>query len=458
MQDVKASFFKNYLRGLLEFLVAPNRITWVIFDLISLPFIFIFFVWLSPKEVWGQFQPDLINAGITYSVFFIIIALGFGYYDKSQRFKMTFVARTAAVTCAISFVLTIAFVYLFFYKVFGRYNLIFGSLGCALISVLIRYLLSRFLISYPFRFIFLGRSNLTEEVIFFFRNQISTPKHYDFVGVIELNEESPDNEMQAKIKNDVAAVIINHNDLVRSEASLIALQALKLGARVTDDITFFAEIFERVPIGDQTRTWIIRESVQTHHFIRDISKRIFDIVFSAIAIVALSVPMLLIALLIKLTDFGPSFYFQKRHGKYGNPFVIIKFRTMRVGSSVAGGLTQHKDERVTWIGKIIRPLHLDELPQLWNILRGEMSIVGPRPEYFELLTKMNLITPLYELRLLATPGLTGWAQINQGYTMDSIDEIKLKLSFDLFYVCRHSLWLDMRIIIRTIFTLARRAR
>ncbi len=446
------------MRGLLEFLVAPNRISWVIFDLLTLPLIFIGFVWISPKETWGLWHPELINSGITYTVFFVIIALGFGYYDKSQRFKMTFVARTAIATCAFAFVLTLAFVYLFFYKVFGRYNLIFGSIGCALVSVAMRYLLSRFLLSYPFRFIFLGRSNLTEEVIYFFKNQISTPKHYDFVGVIELTDGIGDDEIKAKIKNDVAAVIINHNDLMRSEASLIALQALKLGARVTDDITFFAEIFERVPIGDQTRTWIIRESVQTHHFIRDISKRIFDMVCSLAAIIVLALPMLLIALMIKLTDFGPAFYFQKRHGKYGNPFVIIKFRTMRVGSSINEGLTQHRDLRVTWIGKILRPLHLDELPQLWNILRGEMSIVGPRPEFFELLTKMNLITPLYELRLLATPGLTGWAQINQGYTTDSVDEIKLKLSFDLFYVCRHSLWLDLRIIIRTIFTLTRRAR
>jgi lipopolysaccharide/colanic/teichoic acid biosynthesis glycosyltransferase len=103
-------------------------------------------------------------------------------------------------------------------------------------------------------------------------------------------------------------------------------------------------------------------------------------------------------------------------------------------------------------------LHLDELPQLLNVLKGDMSLVGPRPEAYEFAKRMSKALSLYELRYLARPGLTGYAQINQGYAMDSVEDTKLKLSYDLYYLCYHSLWVDLQIMLRTVFFLAKGAR
>ncbi len=162
--------------------------------------------------------------------------------------------------------------------------------------------------------------------------------------------------------------------------------------------------------------------------------------------------MLLSALLIKLTSRGPAFYTQTRLGRYGCPYTIYKLRTMTHDCESRSGpqwATAH-DPRITRLGRFLRRTHLDELPQLWNVLKGDMSLVGPRPERPEFIPALERAIPYYRQRLLVRPGVTGLAQIQLPADTD-LDSVRRKLAYDLFYVRRANFWLDVRIVLATLF-------
>ena len=171
-------------------------------------------------------------------------------------------------------------------------------------------------------------------------------------------------------------------------------------------------------------------------------KRIFDVVVSATAIALLAIPLALVALAIKLSSRGPVFYTQARVGKDGREFKLLKFRTMRVGADKAGSVTVAGDSRVTGIGHVLRKYKVDELPQIVNVLTGDMSIVGPRPTVREDADRM---TEAQRQRFRAVPGITGLAQVN-GNTGLFWEE---RIQYDLDYIARCSLALDLRIILTT---------
>ncbi|MEO5931864.1 MAG: sugar transferase [Candidatus Kapaibacterium sp.] len=171
-------------------------------------------------------------------------------------------------------------------------------------------------------------------------------------------------------------------------------------------------------------------------------------------LVILSLPItlpicLLIALAIRLDSSGPVFYWQKRPGKGGRIFKMVKFRSMRYSRRGVARLTEEADQRVTRLGRFLRLYHLDELPQLLNVLRGEMSLVGPRPEPTFMSEVFERNIPFYEYRRLVPPGMTGWSQINQGYTHD-IDSTRIKLHYDLYYIENLSPRLDFLIACKTV--------
>lgn len=183
-------------------------------------------------------------------------------------------------------------------------------------------------------------------------------------------------------------------------------------------------------------------------------KRQIDILFAGIGLIALSPVIILICIILLLFQKGPVFFFQERIGMGGKPFNIYKFRSMKITSEQDGlpRLAQTNDKRLTTIGRFLRKHHLDELPQLWNVLKGDMSIVGPRPErqfYInQILERNSRYVELYQIR----PGLTSYATLHNGYT-DTIEKMLNRLDMDLYYLEHHSLWLDIRIVISTIVTM-----
>jgi exopolysaccharide biosynthesis polyprenyl glycosylphosphotransferase len=181
------------------------------------------------------------------------------------------------------------------------------------------------------------------------------------------------------------------------------------------------------------------------------TKRLIDVVVSALILI-IGLPLwLLTALIIKLDSRGPVLYRQERVGRDGVPFNIIKFRSMQKDAEQQGPQwAGHRDPRVTRFGKILRQLHLDEIPQMFNILSGDMSLIGPRPERPMFVQQLLKEIPLYGRRLKVRPGVTGWAQVKQRYD-ETIDDVKKKVQYDLFYIENMSLRMDFKIILNTAY-------
>jgi exopolysaccharide biosynthesis polyprenyl glycosylphosphotransferase len=179
-------------------------------------------------------------------------------------------------------------------------------------------------------------------------------------------------------------------------------------------------------------------------------KRVMSVVIASVALVVTAPLIALIALGIKLESRGPVFFIQERIGLGGRPFRLIKFRTMRQAERGADGIWQRDNaSRVTRFGAVLRRYRLDELPQCVNILKGDMSLVGPRPEMASNVATFSAVIPFYNLRHEVRPGLTGWAQVRAGYSM-STEEVTRKLCYDLYYIKHLSLRFDLWILFDTV--------
>lgn len=235
------------------------------------------------------------------------------------------------------------------------------------------------------------------------------------------------------------------------EAAREVAECLSSGVQITELPIFYERATGKVPIECIDQIWFLYNLGEINQKFLEMAERAVDILLSTLGLI-LSLPFLpFIALAIKINSAGPIFYSQKRVGKNGRIFKTYKFRTMirdaegRTGPTWAGAY----DPRVTRVGKFLRKIRLDEIPQLWNVLCGEMSLVGPRPERPEFVEKLKTEIPFYNRRLMVKPGLTGWAQIMYKYSA-SREETMEKLQYDLYYIKNRSLLLYFIILIRTI--------
>jgi exopolysaccharide biosynthesis polyprenyl glycosylphosphotransferase len=257
----------------------------------------------------------------------------------------------------------------------------------------------------------------------------------------------------------VSDVVIAINGEIQGTTFQAILDAQENGVEVMRMPILYEELTGRVPIHHLESDWIIRSFVDGLRVsgFYELAKRLFDILGGIIGVVifAISYPFLALAVFI---DSGlPIFYSQTRLGRGGLIFSIYKYRTMRQDAEADGEarLAAENDPRVTRVGNFMRKMRLDELPQFWNVLRGEISLVGPRAERPELVAEFQKQIPFYRARLLVKPGLSGWAQINYGYVA-SITETAIKLEYDLYYIKHRTLGMDFQIILRTIGTVFRR--
>ncbi|MCZ6698212.1 MAG: sugar transferase [Planctomycetota bacterium] len=250
----------------------------------------------------------------------------------------------------------------------------------------------------------------------------------------------------------VAEVVVADRAADDPEFQRAALKCLRLGCRVTNETTFYETAFEEVPAAHITPNWFLLADLKGQCEEHAMFKRVFDLAVAALGIV-LAVPFWpLIALAVRLQGSGSVFYAQTRVGHGGRNFTLYKFRTMR-GDAESNGTTwaQPNDPRVTFAGRFLRRTRLDELPQMWNILKGDMSLVGPRPERPEFVDPLTSLIPFYSERHLIKPGLTGWAQLNYRYG-STVADARKKLQLDLYYIKHMSLELDLVILLRTLGT------
>jgi exopolysaccharide biosynthesis polyprenyl glycosylphosphotransferase len=233
------------------------------------------------------------------------------------------------------------------------------------------------------------------------------------------------------------------------------LAAQEAGIELTLMPQVYENLLSRVPIFLLEAEWIVRSFVEKTRTgtIYQLTKTLIDFVGGLLGTLIMLLTFPFISLAIILESGFPIFFSQERLGRGGQPFKIIKFRTMKRDAEKEGEamMAEEKDERVTKVGWLLRKTHLDELPQFINVLRGEMSLVGPRAERPQMVEHFQKALPFYRARLLVKPGITGWAQINFGYA-GTVEQTAIKLEYDLYYIEHRNLMMDITIILRTIGT------
>jgi exopolysaccharide biosynthesis polyprenyl glycosylphosphotransferase len=235
-----------------------------------------------------------------------------------------------------------------------------------------------------------------------------------------------------------------------AEACQRLLDASSLEFRVVTVHGFYEHVFGRVPVHNLSPAWFMSVLHLYQRPYSRITKRAFDLTLAGLGLLLTAPLLMLIALLVRASGPGPILYRQLRLGQGGKTFEILKFRTMVDGAERDGEAlwAVAEDARVTRIGRFLRRIRFDELPQLWNVLLGEMSVVGPRPERPEFVDVLVKEVPFWTRRHLVKPGITGWAQLRRGYTWDAGGTAE-KLSYDLYYLKHRSLGLDVAITVRT---------
>ena len=291
-------------------------------------------------------------------------------------------------------------------------------------------------------------------------------KRQPFFEVIPVAEYSDISNSQNG-KQDLLSFVDAHgvNEIIIGETADLELEnresllkARERGTLITPVSHVYENLTTRVPVdflGKRGWPLVLIGSTAADFDLYMVEKRLFDLGMSLLGLVGFALLFPFVALMIKLDSRGPVFYGQDRVGKAGNHFTVWKLRTMMAGAEKDEGLwSQAQDPRVTRVGKLLRKARIDELPQAWNVLKGEMSIVGPRPERPQVVDKLESEFPFYRLRHVVKPGMAGWAMVNRG-NMLSFDDAKTRLEYDLYYVKHQCFWLDMVIVARAIEQLLR---
>ena len=251
-------------------------------------------------------------------------------------------------------------------------------------------------------------------------------------------------------KPDIVVLAVGE---ARAEAFNHLLDSASAGFKVVGLPEFYEHAFGRLPVRHLTPTWFMAVLHLYQRPYTRFAKRTFDVIVAGLGLLLTAPLFPIVALLVKQTR-GPVVFRQTRLGEGGRPFTIYKFRTMREHAEEPGRplWAEERDPRVTGVGRFLRMTRLDELPQLWNVLKGDMSIVGPRPERPEFIEVLQEAVPFWTRRHMVKPGITGWAQISHGYTADA-DSTVDKLSHDLWYLRHRSLVVDLAICAKTFATL-----
>lgn len=253
-------------------------------------------------------------------------------------------------------------------------------------------------------------------------------------------------------KNRATMIVLLPDAPLDSDIAHELLEAKLHGVMVVDIRSFYEHVVQRLPLSQITDEWLLQNegfSLNTRGSLRRL-KRALDVFLSLILLVLAAPIMLVSALIVRLESPGPVIYKQDRVGLHEKEFTVYKFRSMRQDAEKNGAVwAQANDDRTTRFGRIMRKLRIDELPQLWNVLKGDMSFIGPRPERMAFVKDLKKTVPWYGMRHTVKPGLTGWAQVCYPYGA-SVEDARNKLEYDLYYIKNMSILLDLRIILKTL--------
>jgi len=276
-----------------------------------------------------------------------------------------------------------------------------------------------------------------------------------FIGRIDPADAELEERVKEIIRHGNPSMIVIDNGHPGTAKILPALYEFIFSSKRFIDVqTLYEEVFERVPLSLVRYEWFLEHASAARSQIYNIVRRIVEIIIAFVLAIFTALIAPFVALAIKLEDHGPVFIIQRRIGKEGKVVLLPKFRSMK--SSDGGKWLEANDNRVTRVGYFLRKTRIDELPQVFSVLKGDLSLIGPRPDIESLGQYLENQLPFYRIRHLVPPGLSGWAQIKQDDPPQSLEENRLRLSYDFYYVKNRSLILDLAIALRTIAILLSR--
>ncbi|ANU07863.1 TIGR03013 family XrtA/PEP-CTERM system glycosyltransferase [Paraurantiacibacter namhicola] len=405
----------------------------------------------------------LTDRGLSLVGFAVVVHLALiavGVYGAEALRSIRYTAARLLVGVSLA-VLALAFIdFLLPGSTFWRSTL-FYAMGLAIALLLANRLLVGSLLgtsAFRRRVLVLGAGPRAERLRKLAKKPESGFALVGFVKMSEAGDAVPDaiardaiEDLSAHVQNLGATEVVLALEERRNALPLKDLLRVKTaGVHVNDFSSFLERETGRVDLDTLNPSWLIfSDGFSSARMISSAAKRLFDIVASGL-LLAITFPLIaLFAILVKLDSKGPAFFRQKRVGLYGEPFEVIKLRSMRTDAEKDGAKWAEKDDpRITRLGQFIRKVRIDELPQTWSVLKGSMSFVGPRPEVPQFVTDLEDKLPYYAERHMVKPGITGWAQINYPYGA-SIEDARHKLEYDLYYAKNYTPFLDLLILLQT---------
>ncbi len=303
--------------------------------------------------------------------------------------------------------------------------------------------------------LFFGSTNETKTFADFLSKHQSLG--YDICAVLEETQFDHKTTKNFMAQNKINLVVVEQDILKNEELVKIFYDILPTGITIEKFSEFYESITGRVPTSIISKSWFLENLAELQKGPFESVKKLLDLTLAIVVGLLTVIITPIVALLIKLDSKGPVFFRQKRIGRNGKIFEFIKFRSMVQNAEEIGGMKEEKsDARHTRVGKILRKTYLDEFPQFINVLSGDMSFVGPRPERPEYVEILKTQVPFYNIRHMVRPGITGHAQINMENDA-SVEDAPIKLQYDLYYIKNRSLVMDLAILLKTMATLVKRS-
>jgi len=432
-----------------------------------LALVFSLFIWGNQAEFLGFSITFVLERVPTWFFFLPLIwlFLMIELYDIRKAGSWNHTLQSVATAAVIGSILYLGVYFSSPPESLPRIGVAAFILSSVIFTLIWRFFYIRVLTSAQFlRRVLLVGGGVSGKILMASYNKID-PKPYFLIGIIDDDPAKFDREIEGYkvigsgetlldvVKNErISDIIVAITGVINGGTFQAILDVQELGVEITRMPVAYEALNQQVPIRILEADWILRSFVDDTSVsgVYHVLKRLMDIVGGFIGVLIYLFLLPGVAFLILLDDGFPIFYRQERLGKSAKPYRIIKFRTMVKNAEVDGEAkwASENDQRVTKVGRFLRRTHLDEFPQFLNVLKGEMSLVGPRSERPSLINKLQKQVPFYRARLIVKPGVTGWAQINYGYP-ETIDETINKLEYDLYYIKNQTILLDLRIILGT---------